>query len=185
MSDWELVAQARDGNLEAFAELIRRYQTPVMQFAYRMVGSAEDAEEIAQDSFVRVYRHLNRLEPKAKFSTFLFGVARNLALNFLRDAKRGGRDVTQLLEANAPIGSNAERPDRTARLREMESAIERGLQLLSDEHREVLVLRELNGLDYETIAQICTCKKGTIKSRLARARDQLRQHMAGHIGDLL
>jgi len=185
MSDWELVTQARQGKMDAFAELVRRYQAPVMQFTFRMVGSAEDAEEIAQDSFIRVYRHLERLEPKAKFSTFLFGVARNLALNFLRDAKREGRQVTQSLEASAPIGSDAGRPDRTARLREMESAIERGLQLLSAEHREVLVLRELNGLDYESIAQVCECKKGTVRSRLARARNQLRQHMAGDIGDLV
>ena len=67
----------------------------------------------------------------------------------------------------------------------MESAIERGVQLLSAEHREVLVLRELNGLDYESIAQVCECKKGTVKSRLARARDQLRLNMAGDAGDLL
>lgn len=184
MSDWELVAQAREGRIEAFEELVRRYQTPVMQFTLRMVGSAEDAEEIAQDSFVRVYRHLHRLEPKAKFSTFLFGVARNLALNFLRDAKRGGRQAMQSLDAAPPVGSHGQRPDRQARLREMESAIARGVQHLSAEHREVLVLRELNGLDYEAIAQICGCKKGTVKSRLARARDQLRLHIAGDLGDL-
>ena len=185
VSDWELVARARAGDMNAFSELVVRYQMPVMQFCFRMVGSAQDAEEIAQDSFVRVFRHLHRVEPQAKFSTFLFGIARNLALNSLRDAKRAGRGVTQPLETLGPVGDELGRPDRLARRREIESLIERGLELLSEEHREVLVLRELNGMDYETIARIVRCRKGTVKSRLARAREQLRVHMISLGGELL
>ena len=170
--------------MEAFAELVRRYQVPVMQFCLRMAGSPQDAEEIAQDSFVRVYRHLNRLTPRAKFSTFLFGIARNLTLNFVRDSRRGGRDVTQSLETARPIRDDSGRPDRAARLEEMEDMIERGLEMLSDEHREVLVLRELNGMDYETIARVTKCRKGTVKSRLARAREQLRIQIVRLGGEL-
>ncbi|MDQ1255442.1 MAG: hypothetical protein QG656_32 [Candidatus Hydrogenedentes bacterium] len=172
--DWEMVARAREGDMAAFAELVRRYQTPVINFCRRMAGSQLDAEELAQDSFVRVFRHLDRLEPQAKFSTLLFGIARNLTLNFLRDAKRHGGGVTLSLDFAPQHPDNTRRPDRAVRLREIESTLERGIEQLSPEHREVLLLREFQGMDYETMAQICRCNKGTVKSRLARAREQLR-----------
>ncbi|MBI5094373.1 MAG: sigma-70 family RNA polymerase sigma factor [Candidatus Hydrogenedentes bacterium] len=90
VSDWELVARAQSGDLQAFAELVSRYQTPVIHFCRRMVGSLQDAEDLAQDSFVRVYRYLPRLRPEAKFSTVVFGMARNLTLNYLRDSAAAG-----------------------------------------------------------------------------------------------
>ncbi len=180
-NDWDLVAQARGGDMVAFAELIRRYERPVVHFCQRMVGSREDAEDIAQDSFVRVYRYLDRLQPSAKFSTLLFGISRNLALNFIRDSGRRGRGITHSLTSDdqqeLAIEDERLRPDRHARLSEIEQRIEQGLALLSVEHREVLVLRELQGLDYTTIAEIVNCRKGTVKSRIARAREQLRLHL--------
>jgi RNA polymerase sigma-70 factor (ECF subfamily) len=179
--DWELVARARDGDMQSFAELVRRYERPVVNFCQRMIGSREDAEDIAQESFVRVYRYLERLQPSAKFSTLLFGIARNLALNFLRDSGRRGRGLTYSLtneEAQEQaIEDDTLRPDRAARLNEIEDRIAQGMALLSVEHREVLVLRELEGLDYTSIAKIVKCRKGTVKSRIARAREQLRIHL--------
>ena len=185
ISDWDLVARAQADDMDAFAELVRRYQGPVMRFCGRMTGSAQDAEEIAQDSFVRVYRHLHRLTPQAKFSTFLFGVARNLTLNFMRDAKRQGRGSSENLESLAPVPDDALRPDRAARLQEIGSMIERGIAMLSPEHREIIVLREINGMDYDAIAGVLKCRKGTVKSRLARAREQLRCHVLAMGGELL
>ncbi len=180
-SDWDLVALANDGDMDAFAELTRRYQRPVIHFCQRMVKSREDAEDIAQESFVRVFRYLDRLTPSAKFSTLLFGIARNLTLNFIRDAGRRGRGVTYSIyeddEQERVLEDESLRPDRAARLNEIESMIEEGLSMLTPKHREVLVLRELNGLDYTTIAEIVRCRKGTVKSRLARARQQLRQNL--------
>ena len=180
-TDWELVGRARSGETGAFAELVERYQVPVIRFCRRMVGSQQDAEDIAQESFVRVYRHLHRLKPEAMFSTLLFGIARNLALNFIRDSKRRGRGAAQSITnddaSERPITDEALRPDRTARLREIESMLEQGLALLSPDHRAVLVLRELEGLDYDAIAKACKCRKGTVKSRLARAREQLRARL--------
>lgn len=177
-SDWDLVARASGGDSVAFAELVERYHKPVVHFTQRMVGSREDAEDIAQESFVRVYRYLNRLEPQAKFSTLLFGISRNLALNFLRDSGRRGRGVTFSLtdreNQDIPLEDDSLRPDRAARLNEIEQRVEAGIMQLSPKHREVLMLRELQGLDYATIAQIVKCRKGTVKSRIARAREQLR-----------
>ncbi len=184
LSDWELVALAQADDMDAYTELVRRYQTPLMRFCYRMVGSAQDAEEIAQDSFVRVYRHLGRLAPHAKFSTFLFGIARNLTLNFIRDSRRRGRGSSESLEAAAPIPDDSRRPDSAARLREMEEILERGIALLSPEHREILLLREVNGMDYDAIAEVLKCQRGTVKSRLARAREQLRGRVLAMGGEL-
>jgi RNA polymerase sigma-70 factor (ECF subfamily) len=178
LSDWQLVDRARSGELDAFAELVRRYQAPLVHFCRRMVGSPEDAEDLAQESFVRVYRYLGRLRPEARFSTVLFGMARNLTLNFLRDSNRRGRGITEPLTredgSDCPVEDDATRPDRSARLREIEAYIERGLSRVSPEHRAILILREIEGLDYDAIAEVLKCRKGTVKSRLARARDQLR-----------
>jgi RNA polymerase sigma-70 factor (ECF subfamily) len=179
--DWDLIAQAKLGDMDAFAELVARYQRPVVHFCQRMVGSRQDAEDIAQDSFVRVYRYLDRLEPAAKFSTLLFGIARNLALNFIRDSGRRGRTVTHSLtnddQREQLIEDEHLRPDRAVRLKEIDEMIEAGLALLSPKHREVLILRELQGMDYSSIAEVVKCRKGTVKSRIARAREQLRIHM--------
>ena len=187
--DWELVARAKAGDMDAFAELVTRYERPVVHFCQRMVGSRQDAEDIAQESFVRVYRYLDRLAPAAKFSTLLFGIARNLALNFIRDSGRRGRGVTRSLTSDDQqeqlIEDEHLRPDRSARLKEIEEMIESGLALLSPEHREVLVPRELQGMDYSSIAKVVKCRKGTVKSRIARAREQLRLHMEELGGEAL
>lgn len=186
-SDWELVARARSGDDQAFGRLVRRYEQGVVAFCQRMVGSRGDAEDLAQDSFIRVYRYLARLRPDAKFSTALFGIARNLTLNYLRDTKRRGRGKTQSLTRDGaseePVCDARHSPDRLARVAEIETLIERALERVSPEHREVLVLRELNGLDYDAIAVVTQCRKGTVKSRLARAREQLRLQLLELGGD--
>lgn len=189
IDDWRLVEQARAGDMNSFAKLVRRYQAPVVHFCGRMLGSAEDAEEVAQECFVRVYRHLDRLRPDAKFSTALFGIARNLTLNAIRDAKRRGRgrtvSMTHADQTVRLIRDDSLRPDRHARLQEMDGMIQQALETLSPDHREVLLLRELQGLDYGTIAAITKCRKGTVKSRIARAREKLRVRLLELGGDMV
>jgi RNA polymerase sigma-70 factor (ECF subfamily) len=185
LDDWELVARAQQGDRQAFAELIRRYQDPVVHFCQRMVGPLQDAEDVAQEAFVRLHRHLPRLRPQAKFSTFLFGIARNLALNHLRDSKRHGREGRRSLDGLALADNAQAGPDRAAHLREIESLVTACLEELSAEHREVLLLRDLQNMDYESIAKVIRCRVGTVKSRIARAREQLRLRMLERGGDLL
>jgi RNA polymerase sigma-70 factor (ECF subfamily) len=181
IADWDLVALARAGNARAFEELIARYESPLVHFCMRMTGSREDAEDLAQETFVRVHRYLNRLKPDAKFSTAIFGMARNLTLNHLRDRNRRGRGKTTSLSAatgvDIPVTDPAAQSDYAARQTEMQGFIERGLAMLSNEHREVIVLRDVEGMDYESIARVVGCRKGTVKSRLARGRVQLRKHI--------
>ncbi len=184
LDDWELVARARTGDVMAFSALVSRYQAPVIHFCQRMVSSREDAEDLAQQCFVRLYKSLARLEPRAKFSTALFGIARNLTLNFLRDEKRRGRGKRQELPEAMPDDLGT-RPDEQARRGELEERLHQELMQLSPQHREVLLLREFEGFDYENIARIVGCRKGTVRSRLARAREQLRQRLEASGGEWL
>ncbi len=187
-SDWQLVERARSGEMRAFTELVSRYQQPLIHFCGRMTGSFEDAQDIAQESFVRIYRHLHRLEPDAKFTTVLFGIARNLTLNFLRDSARRGRGRTASLTRDdattRTLPALGQRPDQAAQSAEVERALQSALEQLTPDHREVLLLRELQGMDYETIARVLGCREGTVKSRIARAREQLREILARQRGEL-
>lgn len=185
LDDWALVERAQSGNSDAFTLLVRRYQGPIVHFCYRMAGSHQDAEDIAQEVFLRLHRYLGRLSPQAKFSTVLFGIARNLTLNYLRDMGRRGRGRTQPLGPQNDAESQIGQPAREARLKEIETHMEAALARLSADHRMAIHLREVEGLDYDAIAAILKCRKGTVKSRLARARDQLRHLMIEQGGDLL
>ncbi len=185
LDDWALVARAQSGDSDAFALLVHRYHAPVIHFCYRMAGSRQDAEDVAQEVFLRLHRYLNRLNPQAKFSTVLFGIARNMTLNYLRDMNRRGRGRSQPLDSMAELESNTGRPAHEARMREIESHVEAALKRLSPEHRMVIHLREVEGMDYDGIAEVLRCRKGTVKSRLARAREQLRIVLIEQGGELL
>lgn len=185
IEDWALITRAQGGDMDAFQVLIVRYQRPVVHFCYRMLRSEQDAEDVAQEVFIRVYRYLKRLTPQAKFSTVLFGIARNLCLNYIRDMKRRGRGMGQPLEDQPELASKGHSPSQAAHLRELEARIEVAMNGLSEDHRMVLHLRDVEGLDYDGIAEVMQCRKGTVKSRLARAREQLRQTLIKNGGDLL
>ena len=188
-TDWALVERACAGDMWAFEDLVIKYQGAIVSFCHRMVGSQQEAEDIAQECFIRLYRALPRLRPKAKFSTFLFGIARNLSLNEIRNSKRRGRDkavsLTQDDFSEYSIEDKRLGTERVLRLQEIEDALEKAISQLSPEFREVLLLREFQGMDYETIAGILKCRKGTLKSRLARAREQLRVKIVKLGGDML
>jgi len=174
VDDWILAARARNGDQEAFTALVRRYERPVMHFCARMIGNLSDAEDIAQECFLAVHRNLGRIEPRARFSTLLFGIARNLTLNHLRDGRRRGRHMARPMDGIEKEPVAAGQPDRRAQAAEIGTVLAEAIESLAEEHREVLVLREMNQLDYETIAQIVGCPLGTVRSRLARAREALR-----------
>ena len=182
--DWELVSRAQTGDMDAFAQLVRRYQRPVVNFCFRTLASEQDAEDIAQEVFVRLHRHIQRLVPQAKFSTVLFGIARNLSLNYIRDMNRRGRGKSQSLDTVPDLHAHGRSPSQNLHLKEVGAQIERAMATLSEEHRMVLHLREVEDLDYDAIAEVMKCRKGTVKSRLARAREQLRQRLLNDGGEL-
>ncbi len=183
VEDWDLALQAARGDRDAFAVLVRRYQKPVIHFCFRMTGSMPDAEDIAQETFINLYRSLGRLRQESAFPTVLFCYARNATLNHLRGAGRLQRRLSAFIKEGESEDSGAEQPDRRAQSRDIAVLLEEGIAALTPEFREVLVLREFEGLDYQRIAKVIACPVGTVRSRLARAREHLREYLTRIYGE--
>jgi RNA polymerase sigma-70 factor (ECF subfamily) len=179
--DIDLVRKSKTGDVSAFGELVERYQSLVVGFCYRLLGNREDAEDIAQETFMRAFGAIRRFQPRAKFSTWLLTIAKNLSLNLLRDERRRGRDVhiatvfEEEIQAVELVPSDNPGPDEALRQNERAERVRRALFELSDVHRTIIVLRDFEGMTYEEIARVMRCRKGTVKSRLSRARNHLKE----------
>jgi RNA polymerase sigma-70 factor (ECF subfamily) len=178
LEDTALVNVYLDGETRGFDVLVERYQTRLLNFVYRIVGDRERAEDLVQEVFVRVYRHLGRFDRSKKFSTWIYTIASNLAKNELRNRARnplvlftsmtkGWEDEERPLEFEDPLS----RPDDLFRKRHVRELVETSVAQLPTHHREVFMLREIEGRSYEEIAEITNCNLGTVKSRLNRARN--------------
>ncbi len=172
-----LVTAHLAGDRHAFPALVSRYQTRLLNFVYRMIGDRERAEDLVQEAFIRVHRHLHRFDRSKKFSTWVYTIASNLAKNELRNRRRNPLILFQTIKerwtANSrPLEFEAfgTRPDDLYDRRHLQELVDRTVTRLSEHHREVFVLRELEGKSYEEIAEIVGCNLGTVKSRLNRAR---------------
>lgn len=188
MTEQELVLAARQGDDSAFEELVRAYEKKVYHLSLRMCGDQEDAFEIAQEAFFSAWRGLKFFRGDSSFSTWLYRLTSNAAVDFLRRKRRQGEGVSlddedSYVEPPDPGPS----PQRRAENRELQEALTRGLRELSADHRQVLLLRELQGLSYEEISDALDLDLGTVKSRIARARDKLRKYLArsGNFSDYL
>jgi RNA polymerase sigma-70 factor (ECF subfamily) len=178
LDDTALVNAYLGGETRSFDVLVERYQTRLLNFVYRIVGDRERAEDLVQEVFVRVYRHLGRFDRSKKFSTWIYTIASNLAKNELRNRSRnplvlftsmtkGWEDEERPLEFEDP----SSRPDDLFRKRHVRELVESSVAQLPTHHREVFMLREIEGRSYEEIAEITDCNLGTVKSRLNRARN--------------
>ena len=177
MDDADVVASFLEGEERAFQELVERYQTRLLNFIYRTIGDREKAEDLVQEVFIRVYRHLHRFDRSKKFSTWAYTIASNLAKNELRNRSRNPLVLFQSLrgpsdEEERPVEfeDTGSRPDDLYRKRHLRELVEQTVAQLPEHHRQVFVLRELEGKSYEEIAEITDCNLGTVKSRLNRAR---------------
>ncbi len=185
LSDSNVVQLFLDGEDRAFAELVRRYDKRLQNFVYRTVGDRERAEDLVQETFVRVYRHLNRFDQARKFSTWIYTIAGNLAKNELRNRSRNPLVLFQAIMKNwesdyRPLEweDTRNRPDDLYRKRFLREKVNEAVDQLPDHHRTVFVLRELHGKTYEEIAEITGCNLGTVKSRLNRARNNFARIIA-------
>jgi RNA polymerase sigma-70 factor (ECF subfamily) len=177
MEDGDVVAAFLSGEERAFREIVTRYQTRLLNFVYRTIGDREKAEDLVQDVFLRVYRHLHGFDPTRKFSTWIYTIAANLAKNELRNRSRdplallrGMTTIWRGEERPLELEDTSSRPDDLLRKRQLCALVEEATARLSSHHRQVFVLRDVEGKSYEEIAEITSTKVGTVKSRLSRAR---------------
>jgi RNA polymerase sigma-70 factor, ECF subfamily len=182
------VARFRAGDEAAFEPLCLRHEAPIFRLCSRMLGNADDALDAAQETFLRAFRSLRGFRGEATFRTWLTGIAINVCRNKLTSAAtRAARHTVPLVDEDPETGEtrNVDPPDlrpspeATARGAELGRALEQALVTLAPEYREALLLREMQGLEYDELAAVLGCPVGTIKSRLNRARAALRQALEG------
>jgi RNA polymerase sigma-70 factor (ECF subfamily) len=176
-SDSDVVAAYLAGDRRAFDTLVDRYQRRLLNFVYRTIGDRERAEDLVQEVFIRVHRHLHRFDQSKKFSTWIYTIASNLAKNELRNRSRNPLVLFQTIRKDQDGDQRPlqfedahSRPDDLFRKRHLREMVGWAVAQLPEHHRIVFVLRELEGKTYEEIAEITDCNLGTVKSRLNRAR---------------
>jgi RNA polymerase sigma-70 factor, ECF subfamily len=191
-ADEALVSASREGDMDAFECLVRKYQSRMMNMAFRMTGDYDDACETVQETFLSAYRSIRKFRGEAKFSTWLYGICINHAKNRVKQtANRGryeaySRDDPPSDEEGGfpPEPSSLDLPavDQLVR-KELQTKVQKCIDSLEKQHREVLVLRDIEGFAYDEMSGILGLPEGTIKSRLFRAREALKNSLKKIIGD--
>jgi len=182
-SDVQLMLEAKAGNDASFEHLLQRYRTPLVNFLYRMVRDAATAEDLTQEVFLRVYRARHGYEASAKFTTWLFRIATNLALNRIRDTRHQQMEVSidAPAEEETPV---LELPARELRIdqymieRDSAEMIRRAVEALPEKQRAAVLLHKYEDMDYCEIAKILQCSEAALKSLLFRAYETLRVQLA-------
>jgi RNA polymerase sigma-70 factor (ECF subfamily) len=176
--DQRLIAECLEGRTAAFGELVRRYQDRLYNTVFRLVDNAEDAHDVVQEAFLNAYQSLGNFKGEARFFTWLYRIAINTAISL----KRKQKPVLALRTGTADTGntepldaSESSRPEHAMEQAEQGRRIRTALNQLSAEHRTVLVLKDIEGQKYEAMAEILQVPIGTVRSRLHRARLELRQ----------
>ena len=189
-SEAELIRDASAGDRQAFGRLVSLYQDQIFRFLVRTLGSQSDAQDVAQNTFLLAWRKLGQFRGDAKLSTWLTQIAVNQAASYRR--KRKAKSFADTLSSHdgeeRPVSvsdSHEPAPSSRAETEERDQIVQDALGRLSDEHREVLILKEFQDHDYREIATIVGCPVGTVRSRLHRARTELAELLAPHRDSLL
>src|SRR6476659_4348173 len=177
-SDRELVAIAVNGIDGSFEELVRRYQRPISAYVYRMVGNYESALDLTQEIFIKVYNSLSRYRPEFKFSTWIYKIAHNAAVDHLRRSSTREQSLITASDTDhfeLTIESGRLSPEQESERKERRVEIESVVRALPASYRELIILRHSQDLTYEEIVEVTGLPLGTVKNRLFRAREMMRQ----------
>jgi len=182
-----LVQKARQGDLAAYDELVRRYQERIYATVYHMTSNHEDANDLAQEAFIKAYSALKSFKGGSSFYTWLYRIAVNKTINFLKQRKNKSHMSLNDLDFNAEhdpdmvalVSENT--PRRAAGLSELQEKLNEAMQKLSDDHRMVVTLHDVQGLSHDEIAAIMGCNIGTVRSRLFYARQQLQAYLSDYL----
>jgi len=187
LSDQEVVLIARAGREAAYRELIRRYERPVFALLFRMVRDRELAEDLAQETFIKALNAIESYRPEFKFSSWIFKIANNAAIDHLRrreldtlslDGSPHAETPEQMQATALQIGARQESPLDAVEAKELGGAIEQAIAQLRPEYRSCILLRHVEGRAYEEIAEILNLPLGTVKTYIHRTRNELRQTLA-------
>jgi RNA polymerase sigma-70 factor (ECF subfamily) len=180
-TDEELVARSIEGDLDAFNQLVVRWERPIYALAYRVIGREEDARDVCQETFLRAFRAIKGFKGQAKFSSWLYRIALNLCRDWMRRERRA--PLVQVPEGTDPMEIANELPapieslDDTVARREMTSAVARAMATLSEEQRTAIILKEYHGLTFQEIADTLSCPLSTVKTRLYQGLTVLRREL--------
>ena len=184
LEDLKCVADVKDGRAQAFDDVVKRYQDRIFNTMCRLLGDYQEAADLTQQAFLKAYLSLDQFRGSSTFYTWLYRIAVNTALD---ERKRRSRSPEVLSESFAMSSeedvrrldgsATSDDPEEEALGRERRLAVTRAVASLDDVHRTVLVLRDIEGLNYEEIAEVAACPRGTVKSRLHRARLMLREKL--------
>jgi len=176
-----LIEKSKAGDVAAFEELISSYQKKIFNLAYRMLGNINDADDLAQETFIRVFKSISNFKGESSFSTWIYRIATNVCLDELR--KRKNKKAVSLDdeikvddgEIKRQIESDSPLPDEIAEREELRLLVKHAISDLPEEQRLIISLRDIQGLSYDEIAQVLDCPSGTVKSRINRARQALKK----------
>ena len=179
-ADSELVVRSLAGREDGFEELVRRYQRPIVAYVYRMVGDYDAALDLAQEVFIKVYGSLARYRPEFKFSTWIYRIAHNAAVDHLRrvGSARAGEMEFECEDGHTfekPLASRSLTPEQETERGERRAEIEEVVAQLPHAYRELIVLRHSHDLSYDEIAEVTNLPLGTVKNRIFRAREAMRE----------
>ena len=183
-ADVVLVKRAQGGDVSAYSTLMRRHQGKIYGLVYNMTGNQQDAEDLVQEVFLKGYKVLKRFKGKSSFYTWIYRIAINRTINFLK--KRRNRSALSLHDMNGAVEadpayielSSRESPFRDASLSELQEKLNAALQTLSEKHRAVVVLHDIQGVPHDEIGRMLGCSSGTVRSRLFYARQQLQGELS-------
>ena len=171
----DLIKRCQSGDAQAMEVIVRQYQTQVYNSAYGMLGNREDAQDLAQEVFLRVWEKIQQFQFKSRFSTWLYRIVMNQCINEKNRQRRHQTFPMEMDDSQAWTPVHLVTPEREALLAEKQEMLQTALGQLKEDYRTVLVLREMENLSYEELAEVLNCSLGRVKSRLHEARMALRQ----------
>src|ERR1044071_7814885 len=182
-----LVERARTGDLRAYDDLVQRYQQRIYATIYHMTSNHEDANDLAQEAFIKAYQALKSFKGGSSFYTWVYRIAVNKTINFLKQRKNKAQMSLDDIDFNAEHDPDLvalisdKTPRREANLSELQEKLNEGMQKLSEPHRLVVTLHDVQGMSHEEIAKIMDCNIGTVRSRLFYARQQLQGFLSDYL----
>ena len=180
MNDAELMVRVKEGDGEAFQHIVNNYRDSILGLCLRYLGNQEDAEEVAQDVFIRLYKAAASYEPRAKLSTYLYRIAVNLSLNRIRDRKWKRLvpwDIHPKDDQRNPTDMDIDQPDLLLEQKEKQEIVRRAVDSLPSNQRTAVILKRFQGLSYTEIAEVMNCSVSAVEARLHRAKQNLKKKL--------